>query len=85
MNLQVDTVYTDFRKAFDKANHDILIDKLAVIGFSGTLLCWLHSYITECTQSVRGRDSVSSKIYATSGVPQRSHLGSLLGFFSICQ
>ena len=36
--LQVDTVYTDFQKAFDTVDHSILLHKLASWGFSGPLL-----------------------------------------------
>ena len=36
--LQVDTVYTDFRKAFDSVDHQILVGKLATYGFCGPFL-----------------------------------------------
>ncbi|CAK1594428.1 unnamed protein product [Parnassius mnemosyne] len=42
---QVDTIYTDFKKAFDKVPHGILIEKLSYCGFSGPVLKWLSSYL----------------------------------------
>ena len=42
---QVDSIYTDFSKAFDRVNHAILIDKLKVIGIRGTMLRWFESYL----------------------------------------
>lgn len=44
-NSQVDVVYTDFSKAFDKINHDMLILKLSRAGVHGSLLRWIKSYI----------------------------------------
>lgn len=43
--LQVDAVYTDFRKAFDKVDHDILLQKLAFNDIRGNLLQWFSSYV----------------------------------------
>ena len=31
---QVDTIYTDFSKAFDRVSHDILLNKLRVLGLN---------------------------------------------------
>ena len=76
--LQVDVIYTDFKKAFDRVDHFLLIDKLSAIGFKGQLLRWLFSYLTGRVQRVRVGEVLSRKIFATSGVPQGSHLGPLL-------
>ena len=76
--LQVDTVYTDFQKAFDTVDHPLLLHKLASWGFGGPLLTWLESYLSERVQIVKVSNCFSSPICVTSGVPQGSHLGALL-------
>ena len=43
---QVNVVYTDFAKAFDKVPHFILIEKLASLGIANLLLCWFSDYLT---------------------------------------
>lgn len=47
--LQVDAIYTDFSKAFDKVSHQMLLQKLSVYGFDGALLSWLSSYLKDRT------------------------------------
>jgi hypothetical protein len=76
--LQVDAIYTDFSKAFDRIDHDILIDKLFKFGIRGPLLNWIKSYISERKQFVKFQGTLSSPISVHSGVPQGSHLGPLL-------
>ena len=76
---QVDTIYLDFSKAFDKVDHHILITKLQAYGLNQTLLNWLYSYITNREYRVRvDHKYYSNPFIATSGVPQGSHLGPLL-------
>jgi len=75
---QVDTIYTDFSKAFDKVNHRMLIDKLKRIGFTDNLLEWFRSYLKDRTQFVVIGATKSFPIVPTSGVPQGSILGPLL-------
>ena len=77
-NKQVDAVYTDFSKAFDKVNHEILAIKLSKIGIKGSLLAWLKSYLSKRTQRVKLNGFISDPVMATSGVPQGSHLGPIL-------
>ncbi|XP_075151191.1 uncharacterized protein LOC142225299 [Haematobia irritans] len=42
---QVDTIYLDFCKAFDKVVHNILLAKLYKMGFHSSLPQWLRSYL----------------------------------------
>lgn len=75
---QVDTIYTDFRKAFDKVNHTLLYHKLIAFGFGGNFLNWIYSYLTNRKQLVKILFYYSDEYAVTSGVPQGSHLGPLL-------
>ena len=43
-NLQVDTVYLDFKKAFDIVPHKRLVKKLEGYGIKGPLLLWLKNF-----------------------------------------
>jgi len=76
--LSVDTVYTDFSKAFDTVSHKILVSKLRRFGFVGPLLSWFSSYLDNRTQVVKVQGLLSNIILVLSGVPQGSHLGPLL-------
>lgn len=75
---QTDVVYTDFSKAFDKVNHELLIEKLYLIGFSEALLHWIESYLKGRKQCVIFNNSNSKYINVPSGVPQGSHIGPIL-------
>lgn len=77
-NTQVDSIYTDFSKAFDKVNHALLYVKLQSMGIHGSLLRWVESYLSNRSQLVALKGEVSEPVIVTSGVPQGSHLGPLL-------
>ena len=76
---QIDMVYLDMSKAFDKVHHDVLIQKLRKVnGFGGNLLRWFRSYVTNRKQCVTVLGGKSNSLSITSGVPQGFILGPVL-------
>ena len=75
---QVDVLYFDFRKAFDRVNNDILLTKLCAIGFPSTLLQLLADYLRDRQQFVKLGHFESQPYHTRSGVSQGSILGPLL-------
>lgn len=75
---QVDVVYTDYSKAFDKIDHNILLLKLFKSGIHGDLLRWFSSYIDNRSQAVVLHNYSSNWTRVLSGIPQGSLIGPLL-------
>ena len=75
---QIDALFLDFSKAFDKVPHERLCHKLSHYGINGHLLDWIKSFLTDRTQSVviDGESSCPSTVL--SGVPQGTVLAPLL-------
>jgi len=44
--ISIDVLYTDFQKAFDTVPHRRLLAKLTSYGFSGKILTWIQSFLT---------------------------------------
>lgn len=77
-NGQVDVIYTDFEKAFDKVDHLALLSRLNYFGLSSPLIKLFSSYLYKRTQYVSYNGAMSSDFHPESGVPQGSNLGPLL-------
>lgn len=76
--IQVDVLYFDFKKAFDRVDNDILLSKLCNIGFSPRLLRFFASYLRDRQQYVQHGCFVSDSYHTRSGVSQGSILGPFL-------
>ena len=74
----VDSIYLDFLKAFDKCDHGILMHKIKNLGIKGKLGVWLCSFLTNRTQTVMINWVKSESSILISGVPQGSVLGPIL-------
>ena len=62
-------VLLDLSAALDSVDHDILIDKLHMIGVRGDALCWVESYLSARTQVIRIGEATSQPIHLPCGVP----------------
>ena len=77
-NLFTCGVFLDFAKAFDTANHMILLAKLEKYGVRGIPLQWFTSYLTNRQQYVSLGNVQSTNQTVKCGIPQGSALGPLL-------
>jgi hypothetical protein len=77
--LPVDVIYFDFKKAFDKINHTLLLAKLEQIGLDEKLQKWFSSFLSNRSCVVKVGNSLSNReIPMHSGVPQGTVTGPLL-------
>ena len=74
----IDVIYLDFCKAFDKVPHRRLLKKLWAYGIRGQIHQWIKEFLSNRIQKVivEGKESVTAKV--TSGIPQDSVLGPIL-------
>ena len=73
-------ILIDLQKAFDTINHDILLRKMASLGFSNHSIKWFQSYLSNRSFQVSIKNKYSSTAKIECGVPQGSMLGPFLLF-----
>ena len=74
----MDIIFLDFEKAFDKVPKECLLAKLAAHGIGGQVLHWVRSRLTARSQRVVLNGEASELAAMESGVPQGSVLGPIL-------
>ena len=76
--VRIDTVYLDFAKAFDKVNHNILIEKLVNHKIKGKLGIWIKEFLSNRKYKVVANGEMSEEQDVLSGVPQGTVLAAIL-------
>ena len=71
-------ILIDLQKAFDTINHDILLKKLSIIGFSDHTIKWFQSYLLNRKFVVNLENFFSEVSSILCGVPQGSIFDLLL-------
>ena len=72
---EVDVIYLDYSKAFDKVDHQILLAKMDTYGIKGKVYDWIRNFLIDRKQTVVVDGEKSTYQAVRSGVPQGTVLG----------
>ena len=75
---QIDAIFLDFSKAFDKVHHQSLLLKVKHYGIENNMFLWIKSFLEGRSQTVIIDGQESSCKRVLSGVPQGTVMGPLL-------
>ena len=75
---ELDAIYLDFAKAFDKVPHKRLLSELKGYGIKGKIYDWIKDFLSNRKQPVVVNGKVSHWIHVTSEIPQDTVLGPIL-------
>ena len=75
---RLDTVYLDFAKAFDKVDHNILLEKVKKHGIGGKIGRWIMEFLRGRKFRVVANGHMSREENVVSGVPQGTVLAAIL-------
>ena len=73
--LNTSCIFVDYKKAFETLDHEILLKKLKLYGFSNHSLAWMQSYLENRKHTVNCNNTISKETTVSYGVPQGSILG----------
>lgn len=76
--LQVDVIFLDFSKPFDRIRHDILFSKLQFLDLPSNLQSLLFNYLSQRSHRVSVGKYLSAPYIPSTGVPQGFSLGTPL-------
>ena len=71
-------VFVDLKKAFDTVDHEVLLEKLKIIGISDSSIVWFREYLQNRRIVTQVGNTLSREQCISYGVPQGSILGPLL-------
>ena len=77
-HINVDVIYIDFAKAFDKVDYLVTMKQLKGMDISGNLRRWVHAFLTNRKQAVDVNGTTSMSSGVKYGVPQEPVIDSLL-------
>jgi len=75
---QINTIYIDFEKAFDKVPHHLLFKKLQNYNLKVNVIQWIRSFLCYRKQRIKINGCYSEWADVISGIPQSTILGPIL-------